>query len=81
MSPSVDFDASPLWTADSKSLVFVRRPGLPFGQQAQQGGGGIGNPNGPAFQPNPAAPGTGGGGSGRGGRGAVAGSSSRCRSR
>ena len=44
MSPSVDFDASPLWTADGKSLVFVRRPGLPFGQQAQQGGGGIGNP-------------------------------------
>ena len=43
MSPSVDFDTSPLWTADSKSVVFVRRPGLPFGQQAQQGGGGIGD--------------------------------------
>ena len=69
MSPSVDFDESPLWTADSKGLVFVRRPGLAFGQQAQQGGGGIGNPNGPAYQPNQAAPGTGGGGSGRGGRG------------
>ena len=27
MSPSVDFDTSPLWTADSKSVVFVRRPG------------------------------------------------------
>ena len=27
-------------------------PGLPFGQQAQQGGGGIGIPNGPAFNPN-----------------------------
>ena len=61
MSPSVDFDTSPLWTADSRSVVFVRRPGLPFGQQAQQGGGGIGIPNGPAFQPN--------GESGRGGRG------------
>ncbi len=61
MSPSVDFDTSPLWTADSKSVVFVRRPGLAFGQQAQQGGGGIGIPNGPAFQPNAEA--------GRGGRG------------
>ncbi len=61
MSPSVDFDTSPLWTADSRSVVFVRRPGLPFGQQAQQGGGGIGVPNGPAFQSN--------GESGRGGRG------------
>ena len=40
MSPSVDFDSSPMWTADGKSIVFVRRPGLPFGQQAQQGGGG-----------------------------------------
>jgi dipeptidyl-peptidase-4 len=66
MSPSVDFDSSPLWSADSKSLVFVRRPGLPFGQQAQQGGGGIGNPNGPAYQPNVA---TGRGGTGRGGPG------------
>jgi dipeptidyl-peptidase 4 len=61
MSPSVDFDSSPLWTADSSSIVFVRRPGLAFGQQAQQGGGGIGIPNGPAFQPNAA--------TGRGGRG------------
>ena len=26
-SPSVDFDTSPLWTRDSKSVVFVRRPG------------------------------------------------------
>ena len=61
MSPSVDFDTSPLWTADSRSVVFVRRPGLAFGQQAQQGGGGVGLPNGPAFQP--------GAESGRGGRG------------
>ena len=61
MSPSVDFDTSPLWTADSRSIVFVRRPGLAFGQQAQQGGGGVGLPNGPAFQP--------GAESGRGGRG------------
>ena len=63
MSPSVDFDTSPLWTADSKSVVFVRRPGLAFGQQAQQGGGGVGVPNGPAFQPNAV---TGRGGRGRG---------------
>jgi dipeptidyl-peptidase 4 len=61
LSPSVDFDTSPLWTPDSRSVVFVRRPGLPFGQQAQQGGGGVGLPNGPAFQPNAV--------TGRGGRG------------
>jgi len=48
MSPSVDFDTMPMWQSDSKHLVFVRRPGLPFGQQAQQGNGGIGLPNGPA---------------------------------
>jgi dipeptidyl-peptidase 4 len=70
MSPSVDFDSTPLWSTDSRSLVFVRRPGLPFGQQAQQGGGGIGNPNGPAFQPG-TAPGRGGTGRGGPGRGAT----------
>ena len=63
MSPSVDFDSSPLWTEDGQQRRVRRRPGLPFGQQAQQGGGGLGNPNGPAFQPNAAA--------GRGGRAAV----------
>ena len=57
MSPSVDFDTMPLWLPDSRHLIFVRRPGLPFGQQAQQGGGGIGLPNGPAFQPPAAATG------------------------
>ena len=67
MSPSVDFDTSPLWTADSRSVVFVRRPGLAFGQQAQQGGGGVGVPNGPAFQPGAE---TGRGGRGRGNVGA-----------
>src|ERR1700733_2877555 len=50
MSPGVDFDTMPLWLPDSKHLIFERRPGLPFGQQAQQGGGGIGLPNGPAAQ-------------------------------
>jgi dipeptidyl-peptidase-4 len=68
MSPSVDFDATPLWTSDGKSIVFTRRPGLPFGQQAQQGSGGIGLPNGPAFQSNPPT-GRGTAPTGRGGRG------------
>jgi dipeptidyl-peptidase 4 len=57
MAPSVDFDANPMWTPDGKHIVFTRRPGLAFGQQNQQGGGGIGIPNGPAFA------------QGRGGRG------------
>jgi len=57
MSPGVDLDTNPMWTDDGKHIVFTRRPGLPFGQQAQQGGGGIGIPNGPAFN------------QGRGGRG------------
>ena len=52
MDPSVDFDTNPLWTADSKHIIFTRRPGLPFGQQSQAGGGGVGIPNGPAFNPN-----------------------------
>ncbi len=74
MSPSVDFDTMPLWLPDSKHLIFARRPGLPFGQQAQQGGGGIGLPNGPAAQaPAAAAPGARGGGrNGRGAQGAAA---------
>src|SRR5262249_42422846 len=62
MSPSVDFDTMPMWLPDSKHLIYVRRPGLPFGQQAQSGRGGLGDPNGPAFQQQ--------GGGGRGGRGA-----------
>jgi dipeptidyl-peptidase-4 len=74
MSPSVDFDTMPMWLPDSKHLMFIRRPGLPFGQQAQQGAGGIGLPSGPAFQApttstTPTAAGRGGG---RGNRGAVA---------
>ena len=51
MSPSVDFDSSPMWSGDGKSVVFVRRPGLSFALQAQQGTGGLGLPNGPAYQP------------------------------
>ena len=66
LAPSVDFDTNPMWTADSMHVVFTRRPGLPFGQQAQQGTGGIGVPNGPAFNPNA----QGRGGRGSGGEGA-----------
>jgi len=59
MAPGVDFDAGPSWSEDGKRLAFIRRPGTPFGQQAQAGDGSLGNPN---F----AAAGRGG----RGGRGA-----------
>jgi dipeptidyl aminopeptidase/acylaminoacyl peptidase len=69
MSPSVDFDTEPMWLPDSKHLIFMRRPGLPFGQQAQQGSGGIGLPAGPAAVQTPAAAAPGGRGGGRGGRG------------
>ena len=48
LAPSVDHDTSPTWSPDSKRIAFVRRPGTPFGQQVQAGGGGIGNPPGPA---------------------------------
>jgi len=50
MAPGVDRDTSPTWSHDGKRIAFIRRPGLPFGQQAQQGGGGIGLPDGPAYQ-------------------------------
>src|SRR5207248_11104683 len=68
LAPSVDFDTNPVWSSDSTHVVFTRRPGTPFGQQAQAGGGGIGLPQGPAFQ---AAQPTAGRGAttGRGGRG------------
>jgi len=60
LAPSVDFDASPTWSPDSKQIAFIRRPGTPFGQQAQPGVGGIGGPGGPAA-------GRGRGNAGRGG--------------
>jgi dipeptidyl aminopeptidase/acylaminoacyl peptidase len=70
LSPSVDHDTSPTWSPDSKRVAFIRRPGTPFGQQAHQGQGGIGNPDGPAFNPlNALRSGRGGTGQGRGGRG------------
>jgi dipeptidyl aminopeptidase/acylaminoacyl peptidase len=59
ISPSVDFDTNPTWSGDGKQIVFIRRPGSPFGQQAQQGGGGIGLPNGPAYVPGTTATGRG----------------------
>jgi dipeptidyl aminopeptidase/acylaminoacyl peptidase len=74
MAPDVDRDSSPTWSEDGTRIAFIRRPGLPFGQQAQQGGGGIGLPPGPAFNPNAQGRGgrggRGGGGRGGGGRGA-----------
>lgn len=79
VSPSVDCDGGPTWSPDSKRLAFYRRPGTPFGFQAQQGQGGIGNPAGPGVNPNaPRLPGNpasgcggGLGGGGGGGRGAT----------
>ncbi|HEX3645978.1 MAG TPA: prolyl oligopeptidase family serine peptidase [Vicinamibacterales bacterium] len=66
LAPSVDHDTSPTWSPDGKRVAFIRRPGTPFGQQAHQGSGSIGNPDGPAFDPLTALR---GGGAGRGGRG------------
>ena len=37
LAPSVDRDTSPTWSADSKQVAFLRRPGLPFGQQETPG--------------------------------------------
>ena len=48
MAPSVDRDVSPTWSHDGKEIAFIRRPGLPFGQQAHDGVGGLGDPPGPA---------------------------------
>ena len=48
VSPSVDCDGAPAWSPDSRRIAFLRKPGVPFGFQAQQGSGGIGNPPGPA---------------------------------
>jgi dipeptidyl aminopeptidase/acylaminoacyl peptidase len=70
LSPSVDHDTSPTWSPDGKRIAFIRRPGTPFGQQAQQGTGSLGNPNGPAFNAQAVGRGgRGGRGGGGGGRG------------
>jgi dipeptidyl aminopeptidase/acylaminoacyl peptidase len=63
MTPGVDFDTSPMWMADSKHLVFMRQPGLPFGQQTLQTGAGSGA-NYAAPPQTPAAAGGRGGGRG-----------------
>jgi dipeptidyl-peptidase 4 len=67
LSPSVDHDTSPTWSPDGRKVAFIRRPGTPFGQQAHQGGGGIGNPDGPAYNPLTAIRGAAAGRAGRGG--------------
>ncbi|MEP6766924.1 MAG: prolyl oligopeptidase family serine peptidase, partial [Gemmatimonadaceae bacterium] len=48
-------DAGPTWSPDGKRIAFSRRPGTPFGLQAQTGTGGIGNPPGPAVNTTAAA--------------------------
>ena len=65
MSPSVDFDTSPMWMADSKHLIFMRQPGLPFGQQTL----GIGAGSGAAYLAPTTTPGQAAPAAGRGGRG------------
>src|SRR6266478_5859064 len=64
MSPSVDFDTSPMWMADGKHLIFMRRPGLPFGQQTLLTGAGSGAAY--ATPPQSPAAAAGGRGTGRG---------------
>jgi len=73
LAPGVDHDTSPTWSPDGKRIAFIRKPGTPFAQQAHQGNGSLGNPNGPAY--NPLAQGRAGraGGAGRGGRAGGAG--------
>jgi dipeptidyl aminopeptidase/acylaminoacyl peptidase len=68
MAPSVDFDTTPMWMSDSKHLVFMRQPGLPFGQQTLQTGAG----SGAAYAAPPQTPVPATGGRGGGGRGAAA---------
>ena len=80
VSPGVDFDGSPSWSSDGKRIAFTRRPGTPFGQQAQEGNGGIGNPPGPASVVAAATGrggGRGGGGGGGGGGGRAGGGGGR----
>lgn len=48
VSPSVDCDGSPTWSPDGKQIAFLRRPGIPFGNQTQAGAGSIGFPQGTA---------------------------------
>ncbi|HEX5069984.1 MAG TPA: prolyl oligopeptidase family serine peptidase [Vicinamibacterales bacterium] len=71
MDPTTDRDTSPTWL-DRTHILFIRRPGAPFGQQSQPGMGGLGLPAGPAYVPpanGAAGRGATGGGAGRGGGG------------
>lgn len=71
VSPSVDCDGSPTWSSDGKQIAFLRRPGIPFGNQTQAGGGSIGFPQAAAAGRGGAAGGCAFGGRfGGGGRGA-----------
>jgi dipeptidyl-peptidase-4 len=85
LDPTTDRDTNPMWL-DRTHVLFVRRPGTPFGQQSHAGGGGLGLPAGPAYAPGGATAGQarggggggtagqargGGGGQGRGGAGAA----------
>jgi dipeptidyl aminopeptidase/acylaminoacyl peptidase len=69
MSPSVDFDTQPMWMADSKHLIYMRKPGLPFGQQTLLVGAGSGATYATPPQSPAAAPA--GRGNGRGAAGAT----------
>jgi dipeptidyl-peptidase-4 len=73
VAPSTDCDGSPTWSADSKRIAFLRRPGVPFGRQENAGGGGGGAggavPLGPPQARGGGAPGGCGGGGGFGGGG------------
>jgi dipeptidyl aminopeptidase/acylaminoacyl peptidase len=61
IAPGVDRDGNPSWSLDSKQIAFIRRPGLPFGQQQ---GTAMGN-----AAPNGGVPGQRGGGGGQRGQG------------
>jgi dipeptidyl-peptidase-4 len=69
VSPGVDCDGAPTWSADSKRIAFLRRPGVPFGRQAQQVGGGANVTPGPAIARGGGSVGTCGFGGGFGGGG------------
>ncbi len=79
LAPDADFDTGPMWSADSKRIIFVRRPGTPFGQQSHAGSGGLGLPAGPAYQ-GTGATGRGGGRGGEVARGGAAGQSGAAQS-